>query len=310
MEGGMAERDRGIATTSADKRYLVVTADDFGRSGSLNQAVLAACGLGVLTSASIMAGGDAFDEAVSIAARTPELSVGIHVTLSDCRSVLPRSAVPDLVDESGFFRRTPFSAGVAYWRLRRSIAGQVEAEVKAQFDKVEAAGIRPAHVDCHHHLHMHPLLFDIIARQAADRNVAWLRIPREPLSFVVRLHGPRLDARAFVAWLVFRLLAVRGLRVAQGLGLCAADNVFGLSGSGRISEGYLLAVLPHLRGATSEIYLHPDTATPGGSLEAGAVRSGRIRDRVKALGLTPVGFRALSGPRGYLASAAEGAAPA
>jgi hopanoid biosynthesis associated protein HpnK len=310
MEGGMAKSDRAGRTAPGDKRYLVVTADDFGRSHSINRAVAAAWGRGVLTSASIVAGGDAFDEAAALAARTAGLSVGLHVTLSDGRSVLAQSAVPGLVDGDGFFRRTPFRAGVAYWRMRRSIAGQIGAEVKAQFDKIEAAGIRPAHVDCHHHLHMHPLLFDIIAGEAAARGVAWIRIPREPLGLLFSAHGRRLDARVFITWLVFRLLAGRCLRTAQRLGLSAADNVYGLSGTGKMDESYLLALLPYLRGATSEIYLHPDMASDRGLAEMEAVGSNRVAEKLKALGIAPVAFRELSEYQGGLAPAAEGVVPA
>ncbi len=306
----MAKSDRAGGTAPNDKRYLVITADDFGRSQSINRAVAAACGRGVLTSASIVAGGDAFDEAAAIAARTAGLSVGLHVTLSDGRSLLGRSAVPDLVDGDGFFRRTPFRAGVAYWRMRRSIAGQVRAEVKAQFDRIGAAGIRPAHVDCHHHLHVHPLLFDIIAAEAAARGVGWIRIPREPLGFVLRAHGRRLDGRVLVTWLVFRLLAGRCLRVAQRLGLGVAGNVYGLSGTGKMDEGYLLALLPHVRGATSEVYLHPDMASGRGLAEAEALTSGRVAEKLKALGLAPVGFGGLSAARGDPAPAAQRPVPA
>ncbi len=184
-------------------RYLVVTADDFGCSASVNKAVAMACDRGVLTAASIVAGGDAFAEAVDLAARYPSLSVGLHITLSDGRPVLPPADIPGLVNNEGRFRMSPMRAGITYWRLRKHLAGQIEAEVKAQFDKVEKAGIHPTHVDCHHHLHMHPLLFDIIAREAARRGVVWIRIPREPLSLVLGLHAPLLDVKAFFTWLVF-----------------------------------------------------------------------------------------------------------
>lgn len=275
-------------------RYLVVTADDFGCSVSVNKAVAMACDRGVLTAASIVAGGAAFADAVGLAARYPSLSVGLHITLSDGRPVLPPADIPGLVNKAGCFRMSPMRAGITYWRLRKHLAGQIEAEVKAQFDKVEKAGIYPTHVDCHHHLHMHPLLFHIIAREAARRGVVWIRIPREPLSVVFGLHAPLLDMKAFFTWLVFALLARRNLRVAYRHGLRAVNNVYGLSGTGKMGEKYLLALLPYVKGAASEVYLHPDLGTPAGREETKGACSGRVRDRLKALGLQPVGFRELS----------------
>ena len=52
-------------------RYLVVVANDFGRSASVSKAVAAACDRGFLTAAGIMAGGGAFEEAADLAARYP-----------------------------------------------------------------------------------------------------------------------------------------------------------------------------------------------------------------------------------------------
>jgi hypothetical protein len=215
--------------------------------------------------------------------------------LSDGRPVLSPADIPGLVDTGGRFERSPMRAGITYWRLRRRLAGQIKAEVKAQFDKVEKAGIRPTHVDCHHHLHMHPLLFEIIAREAARRGVAWIRIPREPLSLVLGLHAPLLDVRAFFTWLVFGLLAGRNLRAAHRYGLQAVDNVYGLSGTGRMDEKYLLALLPYVRGGASEIYLHPDLGTSPGRGETKGVTSKRVHHRLENLGLQLVGFRGLSG---------------
>jgi predicted glycoside hydrolase/deacetylase ChbG (UPF0249 family) len=221
----------------SDHRYLVITADDFGRSSSINHAVELCCRWGVLTAASIVAGGEAFDEAVILAAHHPQLSVGLHVTLSGGSSVLPSAQIPGLVDLERRFEENPRIAGVRYWRLRETIAAQIEAEVEAQFGRVEEAGIRLTHVDCHHHLHMHPVLFPIIARQAAKRGITWIRLPREPVSLIAG-HLRLLELKPLVKWLVFGLLADRGLRIAHSLGMRAVNNVLGLAGTGRINERY------------------------------------------------------------------------
>jgi hopanoid biosynthesis associated protein HpnK len=275
-------------------RRLVVGADDLGRSASVNKAVETAAVWGVLTSASIMASGEAFEEAVELTRRLPRLSIGLHVTLCDGRSVLPRSRIPDLVDDRGFFEKNPARAGIKYWVYRERLADQIGAEVEAQFDRLTAAGIRPTHVDGHHHLHAHPLLFDIVARQAAKRGIAWIRIPREPLSLVLRQHVPVFEPIPLLYWLTFGLLVDRNLRAAHLLGMKAVNNVFGLSGTGKITERYLLALLTHVEASTNEIYIHPDMGTPSGRNEMTALTSARVRDRIAARRLTLAGFGDLS----------------
>ena len=62
-------------------RLLVVNADDFGRSASINAAVVQAHRAGILTSASLMLNESATDEAVALARENPRLGVGLHLTL-------------------------------------------------------------------------------------------------------------------------------------------------------------------------------------------------------------------------------------
>lgn len=68
---------------------LIINADDFGVSSTVNQAVVTAHDEGILTSCSLMVGGDACDEAVALAKARPRLSVGLHLTLVCGKSVLP-----------------------------------------------------------------------------------------------------------------------------------------------------------------------------------------------------------------------------
>src|SRR5688572_11246996 len=97
------------------RRRLIVTADDFGASTSINQAVFEAHHKGILTCASLMVNGDAFDEAVELARLCPNLGVGLHLTLCCGRATLGVENVPNLVNDGGTFRRSALAAGLAYY---------------------------------------------------------------------------------------------------------------------------------------------------------------------------------------------------
>ncbi|HEY4745903.1 MAG TPA: ChbG/HpnK family deacetylase, partial [Desulfuromonadaceae bacterium] len=96
-------------------KQLIITSDDFGLSPGVNAAVERAWRNGILTCASIMPGGAAFDEAVEIARRNPGLQVGLHLTLVQGRSVLPPAEIPGLVDGNGNFTDNPVAAGMRYF---------------------------------------------------------------------------------------------------------------------------------------------------------------------------------------------------
>ncbi len=278
---------------SPNRRFLVIAADDFGRSPAVNHAVAEAHDNGILTSASLMAGGDAFDDALVIAGERKNLSVGLHVTLCDGRAVSPSSLIPDLADGDGNFEKDPVKAWLKY--SARSLRSQIETEVKAQFERLEKAGISISHVDGHHHLHMHPVLFRIICREAARRGVGWIRIPREPLKVVIGMRSPLRGAMPFLEWAVFGPLGVYHAREACRCGVRVPDHVYGLSRTGSVDEEYLLGILKTAAGPVDEIFTHPDISTESGRIELRALMSLTVRDRLASLGMTSAGYGELSG---------------
>jgi hopanoid biosynthesis associated protein HpnK len=279
-------------TKNLNRRYLVIVADDLGRSSSVNLAIAEAHDRGIVTAASLMAGGEAFEEAVEIAIKRGQLSVGLHVTLCDGRAVLPHSQIPDLTDHDGYFEKRPALAWMRY--TKPGLLLQIESEIKAQFDRMEKSGIHPTHVDGHHHIHMHPLIFEVLCRQASQRGVNWIRLPRESLSLVLNLRSPLRGAMPFIEWAVFGVLGTYNLRIARKYGLHVACHVYGLSVTGSIDEKFLLDILNRSKGSLSEIFTHPDISTMSGKCELEALSSIKVRNRMNSLGIVPVGYRELS----------------
>ena len=105
-------RSAGLGATEPPEggttnRRLIVNADDFGASRSINEAVIRAQREGILTTASLMVNEAACDEAVELAKQNPRLGVGLHLTLLMGHSALPPSEIPGLVNERGEFSNDP-----------------------------------------------------------------------------------------------------------------------------------------------------------------------------------------------------------
>lgn len=101
-------------------RRLIVNADDFGRSHSINEAVIRAHGEGILTTASLMVNETGCDEAVNLARENPELGVGLHLTLLCGHSALAPGKIPGLVNSRGAFSNNPVAVGVKCFFKPRS----------------------------------------------------------------------------------------------------------------------------------------------------------------------------------------------
>jgi len=64
------------------KKFLIVTADDFGLHEAVNEAVQQASAAGVLTAASLMGGGTRRRRRDSACARAAELARGVCISFS------------------------------------------------------------------------------------------------------------------------------------------------------------------------------------------------------------------------------------
>ncbi len=267
-------------------KRLVVTADDFGASLEINEAVERAHREGVLTAASLMVGEPAAADAVERARSMPRLGVGLHVALTNARAVLPIARVGTLVDSRGLFDSRLVRAGVRYFASRRARA-QLRDEIAAQFDAFAETGLPLDHVDAHNHMHVHPTLFSMILEIGQAYGMKAMRVPFEPF----RLQAAGIvNAIAIGPWAA--LMRVR-LRRA---GILANDTVFGLNDTGRLDEGRVLDIVARLPDGVSELYVHPATSNAGyaRSEEFDALLSPRVREAIVQRGIALVTFGALA----------------
>ena len=236
-------------------RRLIVNADDFGRSASINAAVLQAHREGILTTASLMVNEPACEEAVDLAKQNPRLGVGLHLTLLDGRAALAPDKIPGLVNSSGEFPINPVAVGLKYF-FRPGLRAQLESEMAAQFEKFRATGLKLDHVNGHLHLHLHPVVFGILMRRARDWSLTHLRLTCDPFWLNTRLAGGAWLYRASHA-VIYRALSAgaRGALVERGIQF--VPRVFGLLQNGRVDEGYVTRLLPALPPGDSELYSHP-----------------------------------------------------
>jgi hopanoid biosynthesis associated protein HpnK len=259
---------------------LAVTGDDFGASRDVNEAIEAAHRDGVLTGASAIATGPAFEDAVARARALPALATGLHLVLCDGRAASAPRDVPDLVDAEGRFPASPARAGLRYWHRRHALRGQLQRELRAQLALALDAGLRLDWVDGHHHLHMHPVVFDLLLPLLAELEVPRVRLVHED---ALGRRGPPRPVRDAIP-AVFAALAWRHRPRAAARGVASDARVYGLRASGRLDEAELLRLVLGLRAPTVEIYLHPSRASETGRAQEAAARSPAVRRAVAERG--------------------------
>ena len=240
-------------------RSLIVTGDDFGFSSGVNRAILEAHEKGVLTSASLMVTGAAFEEAVALARTHPGLAVGLHLVATCGQAVLSPSRIPHLVDRKGRFLSSPVRAGLRY-QFSRQARHELGLEIRAQLERFQQTGLPLSHVDGHLHMHMHPVILRVLIELADEFGIKAIRLPSEELRIAIRLDRSGLLGKVVLSW-IFGWLRRFGERQLKGRGIRFADRVYGLLQSGQVTEEYLLGLIPRIRSKEVEIYLHPAIST-------------------------------------------------
>ncbi len=271
---------------------LIVTADDFGRSASVNRAVEQAAESGILTCAGLMVTGQAAGDAVRIAQSLPQLQVGLHLTLTELPPRLREQRHPLLHARDGSCLNSPARVGLAL-QFSKKVAQQVEREVAAQFEAFARTGLPFEHVDCHHHLHIHPKLFDIVLKYALEYHLKSIRVPVElwPIS------GPLCTGhglRNLAYRMVFGLLGAACRKKLSRTNLVTCDGVFGLYQTGEISEQWLLGLLDKLQNLQGvyELYVHPEYDHGyQGFRELEALVSQAVRKKIEDSGVELVRYR-------------------
>jgi len=272
-----------------EKRRLIVNADDFGLSASVNAAVIRAHREGILTSASLMVNEPGYAEAVQLSRENPALGVGLHLALLMGHSALPPEKIPGLVNSRGEFSNNPVGVGAGYF-FKKHLREQLRAEIHAQFEKFHATGLRLDHVNGHLHLHLHPVIFRILMEDAEQLRIRHLRLTRDCLARSRRMSRGRWFYRLTHA-AIYEWLSGRARGPLRQRAIKHAQITFGLLQDSHVDEAYLLKLLPELPPGDSELYSHP--SLDKFKHEFDALVSPHVRERVRQFGIELIRYQDL-----------------
>jgi chitin disaccharide deacetylase len=267
-------------------KYLVTNADDFGFTPDVNEGIVEAHCNGILTATTLMANGEAFDDATRLARQNPTLDIGCHLVLVGGHSLVnPERMLPTSTSEL----------------TRQVFAGRIDIydELEAQVQRILAAGIVPTHLDTHKHTHLLPPIFRAVCAIAENFRIKWVRRP-------IDFDGPSVGEwkQRCLGKLIRRAAANLGPSLRHG-GLKHTDHFWGFSVTGKLDEATLLAMVPCVPKGSTELMVHPGRLRAGlaaaptrlkqsRELELKALVSQSVRDAVAAAGIRLVNYRQLN----------------
>ena len=232
-------------SSECSTREIIVNADDFGLTEGINRGIIYGYQNGIVTRASIMASGSAFNHAISLSKDNPGLPIGIHLTLVAERPVSPTDKIRSLIGSNGLFFKDYKTFLVKYFKHKIKLE-EIHIEIEAQMEMLQNRGLRINHIDSHQHLHMLPGIFELVFTAAKKLGIEKIRL--------LRANGLRLKSMRELA---LTLMQKACLRKIERKGIKFIPNYWGMSRNSVLKEEALLSFINKIIPGVTEIVCHP-----------------------------------------------------
>lgn len=241
-------------------KKLIINADDFGMSEEVNAGIKQGIEAGVLNSVSVMTNMPFFDDAVKFLRKHPEVSIGLHLNVTEGKSLLWPAKVSTLLREDNSFYSWPIT--ILRLSLKQISLQELNNEMSAQFEKLKATGLPITHIDSHHHAHLFPSLFQLVWEFAKKEKISSLRCRKFSLSHMT--NGIKLVPRP-KQLLIILLSFYNNFRFYKARSLFSTDSLYDLNWEESISQEKLLSILNQLPEGVTSIICHPAVMSSQGN---------------------------------------------
>ncbi len=194
----------------------------------MNAGIVEAHRNGILTATTLMATGDAFEDAVRLAREAPSLDIGCHLVL------VRAPGFPATIAQ--------FVHAVALGRIR------IYDELVKQVRRIVDAGISPTHLDTHKHTHLLPPVLEAVARISEEFRIPWVR---RPFDFPLQPGGAGWKNK------LMRLMNGRFQHTLTRHHCRSTDWFAGFRLTGRYRSGDLVELIRALPEGATEFMCHP-----------------------------------------------------
>ena len=254
-------------------KKLIITADDYGMSRAVNDAIDAGIDAGLITSTNVMTNMPLYKEAVKLKDKKG-VSVGIHWVLACGKPVLPANEIPTLVKDNGEFYPYPEFRR----RLRKKLISfvDIKKELVAQYNLYYELIGQPDYWNTHQNTHVDFGIYRLFVDTAAELGIKKMRSHQR-----IYVNGSDSSKTMSLKWRMiepFKSAMLnkwqsnahkKGIASPEGLIVC-------LNGNDINKPDYLFSHIKWNKKQIGEYVIHP--ATENDSPYFGKIVEQRIRE--------------------------------
>jgi len=236
-------------------KCLIVTADDFGLTKSINEGIEKTYKEGIVKVLSFIPAGEAFEDAVLFAKQAKLEGIGAHLALTQVSPVTDPVKIPTLVSKDGKFYKS-YAQFLAKFFIGAINPDEIYLELKNQMEKLHRTGLSITNLSSHEHIHMVPGILKIFIALSKEYNIPYIRC----------LHSEKMRSPFSVKKLYKRLLlplfSGKMEKMLKASGVKHTSGFLGFLDSGALQEKILLEMIRYLKDGATELVCHPGFAGP------------------------------------------------
>ncbi len=290
-----------------EKRFIL-NADDFGMSEAFNTAVFEGAQAGILKSTSLVANGDAYEQAVqTVIPSSPELGVGVHLNIIEGKALIPEQF--ELVDQNGVFNNSYGQLILkAYCYKKKEFLQELEKEFRAQIEKcitdLNAQGRKVTHIDSHVHTHAIPPIFELVCALAREYGINQIRTQFEHFYMVpdIFMHLNKKYPVNLIKIALLNSFTLINKNTAKSYKLNTNDYLIGVGYTSMMSSLTVscgLSAIKNKTQITAEALIHPcryeDGTIDNHFTEYRITQNQKLKEKIERLGYEITNYANLDG---------------
>ena len=254
-------------------KKLIITADDYGMSRAVNDAIDAGIEASLITSTNVMTNMPLYKEAIKLK-ENPNISVGLHWVLACGKPVLPREVIPTLVAENGEF--FPYPEFRSRLRKKQISFDDIKKELVAQYNLYFDLMGQPDYWNTHQNTHVDFGIYRLFVDTAVELGIHKMRSHQR-----IYVKGSDNSQKMPLLWRIAEPAKSKMLDVWQGnahkKGVASPDGlIVCLNGSDVNKPEYVFKNIEWKDNNVGEYVIHP--ATENDSPYFGKIVDQRIRE--------------------------------
>lgn len=237
-------------------KKLIVTADDYGMSRAVNDAIDAGIEAGLITSTNVMTNMPLYKEALKLKDKKG-ISVGIHWVLACGKPVLPANEVPTLVTDKGEFYPYPEFRK----RLRKKLISYdaIKKELLAQYNLYYELMGQPDYWNTHQNTHVDFGIYRLCVDIAKELGITKMRSHQR-----IYVKGSNGSKKRSLKWRISEPIKSKMLNCWQGnahkKGIASPNGLIVCLNTDDVSNlGYVFSNISWKNNQVGEYVIHPAT---------------------------------------------------